>query len=164
MFISIYSWDFYWTLYDCIFKRNNVINQTGLVLYRPNLFCFVSVKENASINKQTRVGANEATFPCSFISPFGWINQNAGYLLNVTFLFDRYHRSLAEVTSAEWDDDLTDSSHTFAKLTLPLTEESTKGILVIPNPGRDIVIYTMTIWCLMSILCDVSQHEICNVY
>ena len=52
---------------------------------------------------------------------------NRGWLSNITFIFDRCHRSSAVVTPAKYEGDCKNLTNTFARSTIFLTEKSTNG-------------------------------------
>ena len=70
----------------------------------------------------------------TFFFQFFRFYQNNGYLLNITFIFDRCHRRLAAVTPVKCECDLKNLTSTFAKSKFSLTEKWTNGTLVTTHP------------------------------
>ena len=60
---------------------------------------------------------------------------NAGHPYDITFIFDRCHRSSAAETPDNYERNLRYLTYTFAKSWFPVTEKLTNGALVNPTPG-----------------------------
>ena len=67
------------------------------------------------------------------ISPVFQNHQNTGYPYDITFIFQRCHRSLAMVTFVKYECDLKNITSTFARSKIYLTEKLMNGALVTPT-------------------------------
>ena len=77
-----------------------------------------------------------ATCSISPVSRFYLVLQNyqsIGYLSNITFIFNRCHRSLTAVTPVKYECDSNDIVGTFSTWEMPLTEKLTKLVSVTPT-------------------------------
>ena len=62
-------------------------------------------------------------------------NENTGYPCDVTFIFDRCHRSWAAETPDKYECDWKYLNYTSAKSKFLVTEKLTNEALVTPTPG-----------------------------
>ena len=67
------------------------------------------------------------------ISPVFQNHQNTGYPYDITFIFQRCHRSLAMVTFVKYECDLKNLTSTFVRSKIYLTEKLMNGTLVTPT-------------------------------
>ena len=77
-------------------------------------------------------GGYKADFLRSVIFPIFHNNQNNGYLYDITFLFDRCHRSWAAETPDKYEHGWKYLTYTFAKSKFPIIDKLTTGALVTP--------------------------------
>ena len=61
--------------------------------------------------------------------------QNTGYLLNITFIFDRCCHCSAVMTPVKYESDSKELTGAFARSKISLMEKSTNGALVTPTRG-----------------------------
>ena len=80
-------------------------------------------------------GNYEANFPRFVILPNFQHHENTRYLFNITFIFDRCHRSWVAMTPVKHECDVKKWTGTFARSKIQLAENLTNGALVTPTPA-----------------------------
>ena len=91
--------------------------------------------------------------------------QNTGYLLNITFIFDRCHRSSAAVTLVKYECDSNGIPPTFAEIRNIPNGEMTERIFSDPHPGPlgklNLSIDYITGMTILAGLEPSTSHRIC---
>ena len=104
--------------------------------------CFLKLNEYNSGGSSLHLGGHLQLwgggywtyFIRSVIFPFFQDDQNTGYLYDVTFIFDRCHRSWAAETPDKYERYWKYISYTLGKSKFPVMEKLTNGALVTPTP------------------------------
>ena len=85
-------------------------------------------------------------------------------LLNITFIFDRYHCSWAAVIPAKYECDSKNPTSTFEISNFSITEKLTNGALVTPTPGH-VCYRLMVVICMQARMSkDISSVDVCKSY
>ena len=93
-----------------------------------------------------RVVATKPVSSVSLISVLFSI-ENTHWILNITFIFDRFGHSSASVASVEYKCDSNNLRGTFCKIEILLTEKLTNGAMVTPTPVSTEIFGLILGWC-----------------
>ena len=95
------------------------------------------------------MGVTKPISSVPLFSEFFQYYQSTRYLLNITLIFDRCHRSSAVVTPVKYKCDSDNLRATFARTKILLKEKITNGALVTPTPGVPPMTTKLTSWRLI---------------
>ena len=87
-------------------------------------------------SKSNDPGVTKPVFSVPLFSQFFPNNQNNGYLSDVTFIVDRYHRRSAAETPDKYERDQRYLTYIFAKSRFPVMEKLTNWASVTPTSGH----------------------------